>query len=461
MARDGHLTTTTSTCHTCAKLIPAHVEIADGAVWFEKHCPQHGPQRVRVYSDADEYLGLGRYHRVASTPLQFSTAADKPCPEACGVCPRHEQHTCVPILEITDHCDLACPICLVKNNASYHLTRQQVAAILDRLIAAEGQISVLNLAGGEPTLNPAFRSIVDECLRRREILRVSVSTNGLRLVADPELLRFLAERKVVISLQFDGTDDDAYLRLRGRRLLTNKLRLIEAAAALDAPMSLTATIARGVNERQIPVVADLLFRHEHILSAMFQPMAYVGRGGTVERPVDPVGIPEITRNLDGAAGGQIARDDFAPLPCSHPACFSLAFYLRVGEGRFTSIKRLVPIDQYLDMLQNRALFGTDPTSFEVVRAAVYDLWSSPAALAPDSQQALSAVRRLLRSIAASPDAQPGRALAAAERSIKSIFIHHFMDRGSFDLSRARKCCNVYPQPDGRMMPVCVYNCLRR
>ena len=461
MARDGHLGTTTSTCRVCAKLIPAHVEIADGAVWFEKHCPQHGPQRVRIYSDADEYLALGRYHRAGSTPLQFSTAADKPCPEACGVCPRHEQHTCVPIIEITDHCDLACPICLVNNRASYHLTRQQVADMLDRLVAAEGQISVLNLAGGEPTLNPEFRAIVEECLKRREILRVSVSTNGLRLADDSELLRFLAARNVVISLQFDGTDDDAYVRLRGRPLLTHKRRLIEEAGARGAAMSLTATIARGVNEGQVPVVADLLFRHEHILSAMFQPMAYVGRGGTVERPVDPVGIPEITRGLDGAAAGQIARDDFAPLPCSHPACFALAFYLALGAGRFTPIKRLVPIDRYLDMLQNRALFGTDPASFGVVRAAVYDLWSSPAALAPDSQQALSAVRRLLRSIAASPDAQPARALAAAERSIKSIFIHHFMDRDSFDLSRARKCCNVYPQPDGRMLPACVYNCLRR
>jgi 7,8-dihydro-6-hydroxymethylpterin dimethyltransferase len=461
MARDGHLTTTTSICRTCARLIPAHVEITEGAVWFDKHCPQHGRQRVRVYSNADEYLDLGRYHRVASTPLQFASAADQPCPDACGVCPRHEQHTCVPILEITDHCDLACPVCLANNRGSYRLTRSQVADILDRLIAAEGQIAVLNLAGGEPTLNPDFRPIVEECLRRREILRVSVSTNGLRLEKDPELLRFLAERNVVISLQFDGTDDDAYLPLRGRRLLQSKLRIIEAAGALDAPMSLTATIARGVNEQQVRVVADLLFRHDHILSAMFQPMAYVGRGASVERPVDPVGIPEITRGLDGAADGQIERADFSPLPCSHPACFSLAFYLRVGEGRFTSIKRLVPIDRYLDMLQNRALFGTDPASFDVVRAAVYDLWSSPAALTPDSQQALSAVRCLLRSIGASPDAQPGRALAAAERSIKSIFIHHFMDRGSFDLSRARKCCNVYPQPDGRMIPVCVYNCLRR
>ena len=52
-------------------------------------------------------------------------------------------------------------------------------------------------------------------------------------------------------------------------------------------------------------------------------------------------------------------------------------------------------------------------------------------------------------------------LRLGTRHIKSIFIHHFMDRDTFDLSRARKCCNVYPLADGRMIPCCVYNCLRR
>jgi hypothetical protein len=461
MSNAGYLTTTTSTCRACGRLVPARVHVAGDAVWFHKHCPAHGAQAVRVYDDAEQYLALGRFQRAGSIPLEFGSAMQAGCPGSCGLCPEHEQHTCLPIIEITDHCDLTCPVCLVRNRSSFHRTRVQVGRMLDRLIAAEGQLAVVNLSGGEPTLNPEFRAIVDECLNRREILRVSVSTNGLRLARDRELLRFLAGRNVVISLQFDGRDDAVYERLRGQRILHQKMQLIEMAGELDAPLSLTATIARGVNDDQVSGVAELLFRHDHILGAMFQPLAYVGRGAALDRPVDAVGIPDVIRGLDGAAGGQVARGDFAPLPCSHPACFSLAFYLRVADQRFIPVRRLVPIECYLDMLQNRALLGTDPGSFESVKSAVYELWSGPAAATPDSQQALAAARRLLKSIAASPDAQPARALATGERSIKSIFIHHFMDRDTFDLSRVRKCCNVYPQPDGRVVPVCVYNCLRR
>jgi uncharacterized radical SAM superfamily Fe-S cluster-containing enzyme len=46
-----------------------------------------------------------------------------------------------------------------------------------------------------------------------------------------------------------------------------------------------------------------------------------------------------------------------------------------------------------------------------------------------------------------------------ERRIKSIFIHAFQDAGTFDLDRARRCCQAYPQPDGRLLPACVRNVL--
>ena len=36
-----------------------------------------------------------------------------------------------------------------------------------------------------------------------------------------------------------------------------------------------------------------------------------------------------------------------------------------------------------------------------------------------------------------------------ERRVKSIFIHAFQDAETFDLARVRRCCNGYPQPDGR------------
>jgi 7,8-dihydro-6-hydroxymethylpterin dimethyltransferase len=157
----------------------------------------------------------------------------------------------------------------------------------------------------------------------------------------------------------------------------------------------------------------------------------------------------------------VSPEDFSPLPCSHPACFSLAFYLRVDDRRFASIKQMIQVEHYLDLIRNRALFGTDEESFHQVTDAVYALWSGPAALSPDSKKALTAVKRLIERVTAGGGYQAGQAWTAAERSVKSIFIHQFMDRHTFDLARARKCCQVYPQPDGRLMPACVFNCLKR
>ena len=366
----------------------------------------------------------------------------------------------MPIIEITDHCDLSCPVCLVKNRSSFHLTRQQVAKILDQLIASEGQINVVNLSGGEPLLNPEFRQIVEECLSREEVLYLSVSTNGLTLERDLDMLKFLAERRVIISLQFDGFCDEAYLRLRGQPLLEKKQRLIDMAAGLDARMSLIMTVAKDINDDQVENTLKLLFEADNIYSVMFQPVAYTGRAAEMQQPSNMVTIPDVIRSLDGTCEGLISAQDFSPLPCSHPACFSLAYYLRAENKKFLPIKRLVNIDRYLDMIQNRGLLGTDQQSLDHVKQAVYDLWSGPSALAPDSQEALSAARRLLQSVSTS-DLGRNRIAQVVERSIKSVFIHHFMDRNTFDLSRARKCCNVYPLADGRLMPACVYNCLRR
>jgi uncharacterized radical SAM superfamily Fe-S cluster-containing enzyme len=194
---------------------------------------------------------------------------------------------------------------------------------------------------------------------------------------------------------------------------------------------------------------------------MFQPAAYAGGAARLARPVEAVTIPDVVAALKGAGQGTVSADDFSPLPCSHPACFSLAFYLRVEDERYRSIKQMVNAERYLDLIQNRAIFGTDAESFQCVTDAVYELWSGPAALSPDSRKALEAIRKLLASVTACGGYSPGKAIIVAERAVKSIFIHQFMDPDTFDLSRARKCCQVYPQRDGLLIPVCIRNCLQR
>jgi len=455
-----YLTSTQSICSECRKPVSARLFKEATCIWLQKCCPEHGTQTARVYGDAHAYLGLGRFHRKASIPLTFATSA-KGCPDSCGLCPEHEQHVCLPIVEITDHCNWNCPICLVKNPGTYHRTREEIASILDGLIRSEGQIDVLNLSGGEPTLNPNFRQIIEECSTRKEILRVSVSTNGSVLVRDRELLRFLGEHHVIVSLQFDGMQDAIYQALRGRTVLKEKLQLIDLCNEFGVRMSLTATVATGVNDQKIREVADLLFQHDHILSAMFQPAAYAGHAARLGRPEQAVTIPDIISALSGAGNGAVSPGDFSPLPCSHPACFSLAFYLKIAHKQFRPIKQMADAERYMNLIQNRAIFGTDAESFQLVTDAVYDLWSGPTASSPDSQRALQTLRRLIASTTSNGGYSPRRAVSVGERAVKSLFIHQFMDPDTFDLSRARKCCQVYPQLDGTMIPVCVYNCLRR
>src|SRR4030095_7630458 len=68
-------------------------------------------------------------------------------PHACGLCPDHEQHSCLPIIEITNHCNLECPVCIVQNRDNYHMSLEEFAATIDGLSLRE--------ASWTPSTSPA------------------------------------------------------------------------------------------------------------------------------------------------------------------------------------------------------------------------------------------------------------------------------------------------------------------
>jgi hypothetical protein len=38
------------------------------------------------------------------------------CPYDCGLCPDHEQHSCLALIEINEHCNLTCPVCFAESS---------------------------------------------------------------------------------------------------------------------------------------------------------------------------------------------------------------------------------------------------------------------------------------------------------------------------------------------------------
>jgi uncharacterized radical SAM superfamily Fe-S cluster-containing enzyme len=457
---------TTSTCPVCHSLVPAKLVTKENDVYFRKFCVAHGESEVFIRSDVDDYIRTQRYVKPAWKPKTFAGTAAKGCPDGCGFCDQHDQHLCMPILEITNRCDLECPCCLNSSGSTgeqWEISRDEFSLVLDSVIDAEGQIDVLNLSGGEPLLHPDLLALLDDAAERKEIIRVSISTNGLEFLRNPDLLEEIRSRNVVVSLQIDGFNNGVYQTLRGCDLIDKKHTVLEALKEMDITTSLTMTAAAGVNDDQFPEMLQLLFGEKHIVSLMIQPMVFAGRAREMTGRIKRLTIPDIVRRIGEAGHPGIATKDFVPLPCSHPLCFSLAFYLMTADGDAVSLSRLTDASTMLDCLSNRVFFGLDVDEHEKLKQLVYDLWSGPSALAPDSAAVLQSLRQILRSISeASTEGgfDPRKVFEAAERSVKSIFIHAFQDVDTFDMSRIRRCCQAYPQRDGRLIPACVRNVLQ-
>ena len=101
-----------SLCDACLRRIEGKLVIRDNEVWMYKWCPSHGQSKVLVASDA-AFWRMGRevYIKPPEMPERFNTQMAWGCPYDCGLCPDHMQHSCLTILEITDHCNLSCPVC--------------------------------------------------------------------------------------------------------------------------------------------------------------------------------------------------------------------------------------------------------------------------------------------------------------------------------------------------------------
>jgi 7,8-dihydro-6-hydroxymethylpterin dimethyltransferase len=187
---------------------------------------------------------------------------------------------------------------------------------------------------------------------------------------------------------------------------------------------------------------------------MIQPVAFIGRASEMKKNCNRLSISDVIRLL--GSSNLVSTEDFVPLPCSHPLCFSLAYYLMLNDGGRISVNRLVKADSLMDSLCNRTVFGLDEEEHNHIKDLIYDLWSGPVGTAPDGQSVLNTLRSIMDEMNCGCF-NAKKAFSVAEQRIKSIFIHAFQDTGTFDLARVRRCCNAYPQPNGRLIPACVHN----
>ncbi len=132
---------TTSLCEVCLDLVPAKIISEEDDVFFLKRCRTHGVQKTLVCDDLGYWKAQKDWLKPGDRPLAPQTRTDHGCPWDCGLCPDHEQHSCLAIIEVNQACNLTCPVCFADSSVSKqdHRPFEEIERMLDVLVASEGE----------------------------------------------------------------------------------------------------------------------------------------------------------------------------------------------------------------------------------------------------------------------------------------------------------------------------------
>ena len=438
---------TRSICPACRRVIDGQILLRDNQVYLRKRCPDHGRFEARIYGDAAAYTSFGKFNKPGTRPLAYGSEVDRGCPYDCDLCPDHEQHTCLAIIEVNSACNMDCPFCFADAGPGFSLTLEEVEAILDDFVRTEGYGEVVQFSGGEPTIHPQIIPML-RAAKDRPIRHVMINTNGKRIARDDAFVAELAEIRPSIYFQFDGFESETYRTIRGEPdILPEKLRALDRLADIGCDVILVPAIERGVNEHEVGRIVRFGLDHPAVKGVNFQPAFHAGRHGAHD-PLQRLTIPDVLWLIEAQTDGLFGVADFVPVPCCFPTCNSVT-YAYVEGDTVVPLPRLRNVDDYLDYITNRILVDLSAE----VRAALEGLWSSSAVPGSPKSAADFAIGCAACDLPGDLDVE-----ALAGRMFM-VMLQDFMDPWTFSQKNLMKCCKEFLLPGGKQIPFCAYNTL--
>jgi len=467
-------------CPECSCVILGRYYVRDGAVWIEKTCPDHGYFRDCVNRDVNVYAKSVWWSFDEPRGVLQPHVQGVRCPSDCGLCNFHQSSTCLANIDLTNRCNLNCPVCFANSNAAgyvYEPSFDQVCTMLQRLRDYRPiPCTCVQFSGGEPTLHPDFFRIVAKA-GEMGFSNIQVATNGLKM-ADETFARQAARAGLhTLYLQFDGVDDEVYLKIRGRALMKYKLAAIDNCRKLGMKVCLVPTVIRGETDDQVGKVLNFAADHIDVISGVsYQPVSFSGRIDATELHRKRYTLGDLAHDIAGASGADVDRD-FFPLSFTVPFSEALSVICEAPKvqsschtdcalGTFFWVspdKKLYPFPLVFDMGK---LFWKLHLLAERVqrrgRSRLIDKlkvgWLFYRHFRRDRAPKDLTFFRMLRSLRGMINKRVGRGPGQAKnyRTLLAAGMH-FQDRYNFDVQRVKRCVIHYSTPEG-IFPFCTYNC---
>ncbi|RLE48666.1 MAG: radical SAM protein [Candidatus Methanomethylicota archaeon] len=466
------LKTTFSLCPECLRVLPATIYEQDGKVYIKKTCPEHGEFDDLYWGDYELYKKFDEWWFEGNGIENPRTKTEKGCPFDCGICPQHKTHTILAIIDVTNRCNMRCPICFAYTGMPvYEPSLEQIKEMLYNLRANKPlPAPALQLSGGEPTLRDDLPEIV-RLAKEAGFKHVEVNTNGIRIAKDINYFKKLIDAGMsTLYLQFDALRPEPYYVLRGLNVLPLKLKVIENARKLGfSSIVLVVTLAKGVNDSDVGDIIRFAAENSDVVRCVnVQPISFAGAGKREDIKNMRITIPDFLKLVEQQTNGQIKVEDFRPVTwpvpfarlaevlkgkcypefTMSPHCGAATLFIVEDGGKITPVTRLADVDKFAKTLLKAA---EELSSGKKVKGKLKTL----SALRYIKGKLL---RQMIFDIIKSGTYE---ALGKFMRKVVMIGCMHFMDPWNFDLERMKRCAIHYATVDGRIIPFCSMNSIHR
>jgi len=448
MVIDKFICKTQSLCPVCLKRIDAEIFSQGENTYLKKTCSSHGTFKTIIWKGGipfDKWI-IKKERAYIKNPLK---CIKKGCPYDCGLCSEHRQHTCTALIEITQNCNLHCSFCFADSHdrKNEDLTLEEIKHMYESVLKTSG-ICNIQLSGGEPTIRNDLPSII-EMGKKLGFNFIQVNTNGIRIGEDEEFVKELKSAGLSsIFLQFDGTNDLIYKKLRGKELLQVKTKAIENCGKYGIGVVLVPTLVPKVNVENIGDIIHFALEHIGTVRGVhFQPVSYFGRVPNIPKDEDRITLSEVMEEIERQTEGRIKLDSMKPPKCENSLCSFHGSFIYRGNGELMSITNNSGCCSASEKakLKVKSCCSLEKAEVGAVKAKEYVSrnWSSRK----------SNENKLTTGEISGWD----KILDNIRNNSFSISAMAFQDVWNVNLERVKDCCIHVVNPEGKLIPFCLYN----
>lgn len=439
---------TRSLCNTCKSTIDAKILIEDWKVIMQKFCKLHWLQRTLISDDVEYYKMQKDYLKPWDMPNQFNTEIKEWCPHDCWLCPDHEQHSCLTIVEITDKCNMKCPVCFANSWPELnHKSLEDIEKMFDVICKNETEPDIVQISGWEPTIHPDFFEILDRA-KKRPFRYIMINTNGIKIAENEEFTKKLAtyQPNFEVYLQFDSLDDKFTQEIRGQKMKEIRLKTLENLNKYNISTTLVVVLKKWKNDQEIWELVEFALTQKCIRWITFQVVQSTWRYENYNPIKDRLTISEVRSEIIKQSP-YFTPQDIVPLPC-HPEWIAMSYWLKTEDNKLMSLCRYIEKDELLAWSENNIIFEKN----EKFKEHFMKLFSLSTVWEPSANCFWSLLCCL-------PKINMSKKLTY--ENVFRIMIIQFLDVYNFDLKSVKRSCIHFAKPDWKIYPFDTYNLFYR